>query len=336
MGKHNHKKQKKKSDTNTSSSTQHSPLQCIEMHSIGGSDSFQQMSAGTGGYRDRHHAPPPPPPEQSENDFEIGGYDDDEADMISDITAITRAIDEASDGHHPRGGRRDPKRSKMNMFLPCFLFIICIVAVALVHGKGSNSNGSGFPSATTILSGNRDKESPSDSQTSNSSNSNTNNDKPKSDLDGGEEVVGKIIEFTVANLNTNAKKCTHNKHILQCIPSHNNATNKFRIQLHPQWAPIGVERFETLTKSNFWGHVRIFRIVPNFISQFGISSYPDVQDGWTSLGPIPDEEEDSVASSNYRGTVSFASSGKDTRTTQVFINTNDNWYLDGKYSVFFL
>ena len=70
----------------------------------------------------------------------------------------------------------------------------------------------------------------------------------------------------------------------------------------------------------------MFRVVPNFVSQFGLSSDPEIQERWSSLGPIQD---DSVIGTNERGTVSFASAGKNTRTTQVFINTADNGYLDG-------
>ncbi len=85
------------------------------------------------------------------------------------------------------------------------------------------------------------------------------------------------------------------------------------------------QRFEYLTTSNFWNDVRFFRILPNFVSQFGLSSDPDIQQGWSDMGPIDD---DPVLASNDRGTVTFATSGPNTRTTQIFINLNDNWYLD--------
>ncbi len=134
-----------------------------------------------------------------------------------------------------------------------------------------------------------------------------------------------IIEFTVANLRTNSQNCTHIGKMLQCIPQHNNATNKFRIQLHESWAPIGVKRFLELTEASFWDDVRIFRVVPNFVSQFGISSYPDMQKYYDSLGNLKD---DKVIGSNKRGTLTFATSGRNTRTTQVFINTSDNKFLD--------
>lgn len=135
-----------------------------------------------------------------------------------------------------------------------------------------------------------------------------------------------VVEFTVANLNTNAVNCTVINRELQCIPFHNNATNKFRIRLHPEWAPIGVDRFMYLTNSDFWHGVRIFRIVPNFVSQFGISSYPN--EGWSNVEQLLDDP--SGKSSNSRGTVTFATSGENTRTTQVFINTANNEYLDNQ------
>ena len=41
--------------------------------------------------------------------------------------------------------------------------------------------------------------------------------------------------------------------------------------------------------------------------------------------PIPDDQ---VAASNVRGTLSFASSGKNSRSNQLFFNIHDNTYLD--------
>jgi cyclophilin family peptidyl-prolyl cis-trans isomerase len=52
---------------------------------------------------------------------------------------------------------------------------------------------------------------------------------------------------------------------------------------------------------------------------------PQVQAKWAT--PVKD---DPVATTNARGTVTFATSGPNTRTTQLFINTNDsgNTFLD--------
>ena len=71
---------------------------------------------------------------------------------------------------------------------------------------------------------------------------------------------GKMVKFTVANLNKNTKNCTQVGQELQCVPYHNSATDKFRIRFHPEWAPLGVERFEYLMALGFWEGARVFRL----------------------------------------------------------------------------
>ena len=69
-----------------------------------------------------------------------------------------------------------------------------------------------------------------------------------------------------------------------------------------------------------------FRFVPNFIVQFGIAGLSTVSAAWNTP-PIKDEP---VVMSNTIGTISFASAGVDTRTTQVFVNLANNHFLDGQ------
>ena len=70
--------------------------------------------------------------------------------------------------------------------------------------------------------------------------------------------------------------------------------------------------------------MKIFRVVPDFVVQFGISPYPQVSKAWANA-TIPD---DVVTNHNTRGAVSFASAGPNTRTTQIFVNLGDNRSLD--------
>jgi len=68
-------------------------------------------------------------------------------------------------------------------------------------------------------------------------------------------------------------------------------------------------------------------VVSNFVVQFGMNGDPAVQQKWKT--PIQD---DPVKRTNAHGTVTFATSGPNSRTTQLFINTNSkgNKFLDGQ------
>jgi cyclophilin family peptidyl-prolyl cis-trans isomerase len=89
-------------------------------------------------------------------------------------------------------------------------------------------------------------------------------------------------------------------------------------------APLGADRFYNLVKIGFFTDVYFFRQVPGFVTQFGISSDPTVAAPWM----VARIKDDPVRESNKRGTLSFATSGPGTRTTQLFINLGDNNRLD--------
>lgn len=105
-----------------------------------------------------------------------------------------------------------------------------------------------------------------------------------------------------------------------------SSAGRIVVQLHPEWSPLGVVRFVELVNEDFYDNCRIFRVLQNFVAQFGINGDPVKQKFWRNKKPIMD---DPVVQSNRRGTLSFATSGPNTRTTQVFINTgNHNAFLD--------
>jgi peptidyl-prolyl cis-trans isomerase A (cyclophilin A) len=92
------------------------------------------------------------------------------------------------------------------------------------------------------------------------------------------------------------------------------------IEVHREWAPIGADQFYSLVKTGFYDGDRFFRVVRNFVVQFGISGDPKVNRLW-STASLPD---DPVKQHNRRGMVTFATAGPNTRSTQVFINLKDN------------
>ena len=100
----------------------------------------------------------------------------------------------------------------------------------------------------------------------------------------------------------------------------------FTIEGHRDWAPRGADRFYDLARAGFFDDSRFYRVLPGYIAQFGIAGDPAVAHVWRDER-FPD---DPPRQSNLRGTVAFAMTGPDTRTTQIYINLKDNPQLDGQ------
>jgi len=98
----------------------------------------------------------------------------------------------------------------------------------------------------------------------------------------------------------------------------------FVVEVTRTWAPRGADRFYNLVKYAFYDGAPIFRVIPGFVVQFGISPRPEVSQAW-ERATISD---DPVTQSNTRGMVTFATAGANTRTTQIFINLGDNSNLN--------
>jgi peptidyl-prolyl cis-trans isomerase A (cyclophilin A) len=98
----------------------------------------------------------------------------------------------------------------------------------------------------------------------------------------------------------------------------------FVVEVIREWAPRGADRFHHLVRNGFYDGVRFYRVVEGFMVQFGLHGDPAVTEAWMDR-TIPD---DPVTMGNWRGRITFATAGPDTRTTEVFINFIDNLRLD--------
>ena len=99
----------------------------------------------------------------------------------------------------------------------------------------------------------------------------------------------------------------------------------FVVEVHRDWAPLGADRFYNLVRNGYFTNAAFFRVVKGFVVQFGLSADPAVNKVWADAKI----QDDPVVQSNKRGSLVFATSGPNSRTTQLFINYVDNPRLDG-------
>lgn len=98
----------------------------------------------------------------------------------------------------------------------------------------------------------------------------------------------------------------------------------FEIEVIRAWAPVGADRFYNLARLGYYDDARFHRVVPGFITQWGVAGDPRVTAVWYDRG-MPD---DPVRASNVRGSMAFAFTEPGTRSTQVYVNMVDNVRLD--------
>lgn len=94
----------------------------------------------------------------------------------------------------------------------------------------------------------------------------------------------------------------------------------FTVKAHRQWSPLGADRLYELAEAELHKGAPIFRVIPGRLVQFGLTGDSAVDARWESRG-IPDEP---VVVPNERGRMSFARSGPNTRSSQLFINLRNN------------
>ena len=98
----------------------------------------------------------------------------------------------------------------------------------------------------------------------------------------------------------------------------------FTVKAERKHSPLAVDRFYYLVKNKYYDYNRFFRVLPNFVVQWGMKGVPQIDEIWGNMGI----EDEPVKLSNTKGTIAFARGGPKTRSNQLFINLGDNKRLD--------
>lgn len=87
-----------------------------------------------------------------------------------------------------------------------------------------------------------------------------------------------------------------------------------------EWSPLGADHFLELVRAAYYTDVAFYRMVPNFVAQFGINPDPAVRQRHSE--PIADDPHHGVPFA--KGTICYAGSGVNSRTTEVFFSYEAN------------
>ncbi len=107
----------------------------------------------------------------------------------------------------------------------------------------------------------------------------------------------------------------------------------FEAEIFIDKMPITGGNFVKLAKEGFYDGLHFHRVIADFMNQFGCPHSKDPNSdragtGQSPHGSIADEHPADIRLSNEPGTLSMANSGPNSGSSQFFINTKNNAYLD--------
>ena len=105
----------------------------------------------------------------------------------------------------------------------------------------------------------------------------------------------------------------------------------FKVELFTDQMPITANNFLKLAESGFYDGLHFHRVIPNFMVQFGCPYSKDPSSPRAGMGDGPDgpiKDEHTARLSNEIGTLSMANAGPNSGSSQFFINTKHNAFLD--------
>lgn len=95
------------------------------------------------------------------------------------------------------------------------------------------------------------------------------------------------------------------------------AGESFDVLVRPSWSPLGAARFLDLVKQKYYDGCALTRVVPRFLTQFGIGSNAQARSEWRHKSIKDDPQPWGVKF--QPGMFSFAGAGPDSRTMEIFV-----------------
>lgn len=117
------------------------------------------------------------------------------------------------------------------------------------------------------------------------------------------------------------------------IAKFETSLGEFEAEIFLDKMPVTAGNFVRLVEEGFYDGLHFHRVIKDFMNQFGCPHSKDpgsarAGTGQSPHGSIKDEHPADVRLSNEPGTLSMANAGPNSGSSQFFINTVHNAYLD--------
>ena len=117
------------------------------------------------------------------------------------------------------------------------------------------------------------------------------------------------------------------------IATFETSAGTFEVELYADKMPGTAAHIVDLIESGFYDGLHFHRVINGFMLQFGCPHSKDPNSGRAGTGDSPkgsiaDEHPEDAKISNEPGTLSMANSGPNSGSSQFFINTVHNAFLD--------
>lgn len=136
-------------------------------------------------------------------------------------------------------------------------------------------------------------------------------------------IVSIILFLTSCSHSTFQSKWTKETAPASFTARFETSKGNFDVEVTRESSPQAADRFFQLLNHHYFDNILVYRVVPNFVVQFG-NTDTIITRKWEKY-KVPDEP---TIKSNLKGALSFARAGKETRGTDLFINLKDNKRLD--------